>query len=424
MFQLCFLQKASFSSLIRKIIENLLIADFQFLSENVIVLKINIIHMGFFYSGGGERVALEQARLLRERGHTVRVFSPIIRWDKSFPELLADVGPDRIVPPLPLPFPCREASAMIASAIIPFRLSEIADCDVLLCHSQPSMFLGYRSNFLFGTPYVGYLHQLTTFIHRRPEMAGNWASDASFHLLNVLLGNFGKYIARQIDRICHINASRLLFNSRWTKKQFENEYGATGDICYPAIKTILPSTKSMRTDTIVIASRHYPWKRIDLAFNILKRLKTKIPDLMVTGEMTGHTLTLKKIVKKLELVNKVHFTGHVDDETLSNIYSSAKAYLQTSIYEPFGMSTLEAQNLGTPAVVWGDAGTKETVIDGETGFHAKPYDLDDFSFKLDTLLKDKVLWRHMSRNAKIWASSFNWDSHINLLEAVLDEESK
>ena len=144
------------------------------------ILKINIVHMGFFYSGGGERVALEQARLLRERGHDVEVFSPIIRWDKSFPDLLSEVHPDRIVPPFPLPFPFREASAMLASVVIPFRFRDLADCDILLCHSQPSMFLGYRSKILFGTPYVGYLHQLTTFIHKRPEMAGNWASDANF----------------------------------------------------------------------------------------------------------------------------------------------------------------------------------------------------------------------------------------------------
>ena len=381
--------------------------------------------MGFFYSGGGERVVLEQAHLLRERGHKVNVFSPIIYWDKSFPELLSDVGPERIVPPFPLPFPFRQASAMIASAVIPFQLRNIADCDILLCHSQPSMFLGYRSNAFFGTPYVGYLHQLTTFIHKRPEMAGNWASDKSFNLLDGLLGVFGKKIARQIDKLCHIKASKLLFNSCWTKKLFEKEYGVTGDVCYPAIKTMQNSTSELeRTNKMVIASRHYPWKRIDLAFHILKKLHLEVPHLIVTGEETSYTPTLRKIVNELGLNQNVNFTGRVDDEKLSQIYSQARVYIQTSIHEPFGMSTLEAQSLGTPAVVWGDAGTKETVIDGETGFHAAPYDLQDFSSKIHLLLDDDALWHTMSDEARIWATSFSWDSHIDLLESVLDEERK
>jgi len=255
-------------------------------------------------------------------------------------------------------------------------------------------------------------------------MAGNWASDGSFHLLNGLLGVFGKSAARRIDKLCHINASRLLFNSRWTKRLFEEEYGVTGVVCYPGIKTASPTSNLERLNMLIIASRHYPWKRIDLAFYILKKLSAEGSQLMVTGEETAHTNVLRKIVQDLGLNQKVQFTGRVDDHSLFTMYSQARAYMQTSICEPFGMSTLEAQSLGTPAVVWGDAGTKETVLDGETGFHATPYDLDDFAHKVDLLLHDDVCWRKMSGCAKIWATSFSWDSHADLLEGVLEEECK
>lgn len=114
----------------------------------------------------------------------------------------------------------------------------------------------------------------------------------------------------------------------------------------------------------------------------------------------------------------------MDDDRLAQMYSQVRAYMQTSIYEPFGLSPVEAQWYGTPAVVWNDGGVKETVLDGETGFHAKAYDLADFAQKVDVLLSDDQTWRRMSRNAKTWASSFNWDSHIDKLEAVLDEERR
>jgi len=302
-------------------------------------MRINIIHMGFLYSGGGERVVLEQTHRLRERGHEVKLFSPIIRWQRSFPDRLREVHPERIVPPFPFPFPFREASAMLASSVIPFRFKEIADCDVLLCHSQPSMWIGYQINMKFETPYVGYLHQLTTFIHKRPEAAGNWASKGDFLVLDGLLGVFGRRVARQLDRLCHLHANRLIFNSNWTRSLFEKEYGVSGDVCYPAGPTFVHKhdVSSSRSNMIITASRHYPWKRIDIAFQVLKQLDKPVPLLVVAGEFTPHTIILKQIAKNMGLTDKVNFTGFISDEELSCLYSSSLAYVQTSIREPFGL---------------------------------------------------------------------------------------
>ena len=323
-----------------------------------------------------------------------------------------------------MPFPFREASSMVASAVIPFGIRKMSDCDIMLCHSQPSMWLGYRLNALLGTPYVGYLHQLTTFIHHRPAMAGEWASGGDFLLLDGLLGVFGRRIAQHIDRLCHVNAAKLLFNSRWTKQLFEEIYGVTGDVCYPGIDISQKPRPTTRLDELIIASRHYQWKRIDLAFSVLKELKRKTPRLLVTGEETAFTRVLKEAAAKSGVNDRIKFTGYVNDSKLADLYSEAKVYIQTSIREPFGLSPLEAQFYGTPAVVWDDAGVKETVQEGETGFHAKPYDVADFAEKVELLLSEEKRWRAMSRNAKAWASKFTWDSHVDQLEAVLDEQRR
>jgi len=379
--------------------------------------------MGFLYSGGGERVALQQTKKLRERGHQVQLYSPIIRWNKSFPEKLKEIQPLRIVPPFPLPFPFREASAMIASSILPFRYKEMADCDILLCHSQPSMWIGYRLSKIFGIPYVGYLHQPTTFIHKRPEIAGNWASKGDFLILDGLLGGIGKPISRSLDYLSHKNASHLIFNSKWTRTQFEKKYGLSGTVCYPAIEQSnpLPFNRFLQ---IITASRHYPWKRIDLAFHILKALKDQVAKLIVAGEETSYTKTLLQAVYDLELSNRVQFTGFISDDDLTTLYATSMAYVQTSISEPFGLGPLEAQSFGTPAVVWGDAGVRETVLDGETGFYAEPYDVSDFASKLQMLIDDYALWQSFSKEARIWSRNFSWDNHIDILEGVFDERRR
>jgi len=143
---------------------------------------------------------------------------------------------------------------------------------------------------------------------------------------------------------------------------------------------------------VVTSSRHIPWKRFDLPFQVFRRLQEPLPALVVTGKETEHTSFLEQLASNLGLSRHVQFSGHLTDNELYRTFSRSKANVQTSIHEPFGLGPVEAQSFGTPAVVWGDAGTKETVSDGETGFQAEPYDIGDFSLKLSLLLSDDEMW--------------------------------
>jgi glycosyltransferase involved in cell wall biosynthesis len=386
--------------------------------------------MGFLYSGGGERVVIEQAKGLRERGHSVKVYSPVIRWNKCFPKELTEVQPSRIVPPLQfsmrdnvitIPFPFREASAMLASVIFPFKFREIADCDVLLCHSQPSMAIGYRIAKLLGIPYVGYLHQFTSFLHERPSFAGDW-SGTDFAVLSFFLSKFRTAI-RPVDRLVHAEAARLLFNSEWTRKRFVEEYGLSGHVCYPAIRTTAMKTDETRHDELITACRHYAWKRIDIAIDVLAQLPANVT-LEISSERTPLTSSLERQASALGVFDRVKFTGFIEDAMLYRHFASSRVYVQPSVEEPFGLSILEAQSLGTPAVAWGDAGGNETVLNGETGYVVAPYDMLEYANRVRSLVSDNSRWNAMSRNARVWATTFSWEDHLNVLEGVLDEERK
>lgn len=378
--------------------------------------------MGFFYRGGGEKVVVEQARRLKERGHEVQVFSPIIYWDRTYPEVKA-LGARRLVPHLPVPFPFRESSAMLASALIPFGMERMRDCDILLCHSQPSMWIGFRMNQLYGIPYVGYLHQLTTFINARPGIAGNWET-RDFAVMQTLLGRGPpRAFVRQLDHLCHRKASHLLFNSIHTRGLFRKEYGLYGEVCYPGISTPVGGRTERNGKRLVMSARQYPWKRIDLALEVVKRLQdTWNPELVVTGSKTALGTSLALLSKSLGIQDRVNFAGEVSPQDLVRLYSEAAAYIQTSVYEPFGMSSLEAQSCGTPAVVWGDAGLRETVVEGKTGYLANPYDIKDFASKVGYLLEDRRAWAEMSVNAKVWAAhpKFSWETHVDTIEKTLE----
>jgi glycosyltransferase involved in cell wall biosynthesis len=377
--------------------------------------------MGFFYKGGGEKVVMEQASRLRRRGHDVKVFSPVIYWDKTYAEVKS-FGARRMVPHLPIPFPFRESSAMLASALLPFGVESMKDCDVLLCHSQPSMWIGFRMNQLYGIPYVGYLHQLTTFIHSRPSIAGNW-NTKDFAILQALVGRGpSRSIFRHLDKLSHRKASCLLFNSNHTRSLFQKEYHIDGKVCYPGIAPPMELSVDRLGRSLLMAARQYSWKRIDLALEVVRRLhRLKGLDLTITGKETELGPRLVNLAKQLGVSDMVSFVGETSSSDLARLYAKSSIYIQTSIYEPFGMASLEAQSYGTPAVVWGDAGLRETVLDGRTGFHAKPYDVQDFASKVGYLIQDKKAWMEMSSKAREWAMlpQFSWETHVDVVEETL-----
>ena len=48
-------------------------------------MKIAVFHLGFFYSGGGEKLILEEIRGLRALGHKVNCYAPYVDREECFP---------------------------------------------------------------------------------------------------------------------------------------------------------------------------------------------------------------------------------------------------------------------------------------------------------------------------------------------------
>lgn len=68
------------------------------------------------------------------------------------------------------------------------------------------------------------------------------------------------------------------------------------------------------------------------------------------GRDNGLELSLKNLCSELGLTN-VEFGKSVDDKTLWNLYCKSKVFAYPSIYEGFGIPTIEALALGVPAVI-------------------------------------------------------------------------
>ena len=135
-------------------------------------------------------------------------------------------------------------------------------------------------------------------------------------------------------------------------------------------------------------------KGLDQVKSLLRRLivKEKNIRLLIVG---------KKLKFDSEIKENVINTGWLSKKEMNLAYSASDVTLVPSIYlDPFPTVVLESMCLGTPVIASVYSGAKEAVIDGVTGYHVNPFDIDDFSEKTLNILHNLDLSHSMSNKSK------------------------
>jgi len=94
------------------------------------------------------------------------------------------------------------------------------------------------------------------------------------------------------------------------------------------------------------------------------------------------------------------FDPHVSGENLCRLYEKSLFVVVPSLSEPFGMTAVEAALAGKPSVVTEWGGTKEFVLDQETGFVVNPRKTKRIASAMEMLLYDKQLRQTMGHRAR------------------------
>ena len=111
-----------------------------------------------------------------------------------------------------------------------------------------------------------------------------------------------------------------------------------------------------------------------------KSLTTQEPNnlvLVIVGKKGWLYDEIFSAVKELNLEGKVIFTDFVPDDDLPALFSGAKAYVNVSLWEGFGIPVAEAQACGTPVVVSNTSSLPEVV--GDSGVQVDPEDADSIA---------------------------------------------
>lgn len=403
-------------------------------------LRIAILHLGFFYSGGGEKLVLEEMRGLEALGHKVDCYAPFVDREGCFPDIteMAKIRPLLPAPPrwLPMKDPLW---VTLSCLVIPLLAWRFRTYDVLVGANQPGPWFAYLLSKILKKPYVIYLAQPLRILHPREIDLENGIRirEGDHHFLMAIRAIAG-WLINLADRISVRHADVVLTNGEHVARWIEAVYGIETIVCaagcHPVqIRRLEYSGRwkgelkinelAIRKPYILLTNRHSPMKRFEYAIWAMKSL-SRYADrvtLVITGQETEYTHQLRYLVDGLRLKGAVKFVGLVSEKELSLLYRNASAYVYPSPEEDFGMGIVEAMASGTPVVAWNNGGPTVTVKNRETGFLVEPYDTDSFAEKLLLLSTQPEIAEKMGRAGHQRATElFSYEQHNQIIERAAE----
>jgi len=112
---------------------------------------------------------------------------------------------------------------------------------------------------------------------------------------------------------------------------------------------------------------------------------------------------LKKSLTVLAKINGIEksvvFKGYVSEKMLDGFYRQASVFVSPSVFEPFGITVIDAVNYGVPIIATKNTGALE-IFNKKSAEVVEPLDKDALSKKIIVLLDSKRKRALMSKSAK------------------------
>jgi len=213
-----------------------------------------------------------------------------------------------------------------------------------------------------------------------------------------------RFVRKILDKQNVSKTKLCLAPSKFIAKLFSKTYKKDCKVMHCGIKTNLfkPNKIEKDIDIFYIGSSD-PIDRYSLVKQIITFMKHKPKT-------------------KILLIDKEWIS---DDKALVNLYQRSKVLLATAYNEGFGLVPLEAMACGVPVVATDEAGHKETVIDGTTGYLLSQ-NPKLFAQKLEWLFshpKDREKMGNNARNVvlKDWSWNSRSDELLRTFQDYLDK---
>lgn len=157
--------------------------------------------------------------------------------------------------------------------------------------------------------------------------------------------------------------------------------------------------------TLVYVARFKRVKLPDHALEAFRRIRERIPGARLWMVGDGYLLP----AMRRRAPPGVAFLGHVSEEKKYELLRQAHLLLFPAVREGWGLTVIEANACGTPAIGYDVPGLRDSIVDGQTGFRVPFADVAAMADRAIWLLGHPAEYRAMASQALEGSRQFSWD---------------
>lgn len=231
-------------------------------------------------------------------------------------------------------------------SIVAGVIARTVDCDIIHSHDWLTYPAGIHAKNVTGKPLVIHVHA-TDFDRSR--------------------GNVNPTVFA-IEKDGMENADHIITVSNLTRRTVIEKYGINPDKVTTVHNAVIPLDEELlnlpRTDTkdkVItflgrITMQKGPEYFVEAAAKVLSKTKNVRFVMAGSGDMMDAMI---KLAAKRGIADRFHFTGFLKGKQVYEMLRDSDVYVMPSVSEPFGISPLEAMEMGVPSIISKQSGCAE-----------------------------------------------------------------
>ena len=215
-------------------------------------------------------------------------------------------------------------------------------------------------------------------------------------------------------------ADLVVVNSVHTAAGVERRLGVASDrvvLCRPGAPALAPREPPIHTGPVLFIGTVEPRKNLPTLFAAYERVITMRPDappLLLAGKSVEHSAAiLETLDRHPALSGRVKHLGYVSDHERQNLYRQASLLVLPSLEEGFGLTALEAMQVGVPVVASRRGALPEVV--GDAGTLVDPLNEAEIANAIHSLLIDPERRFAHTSAGHARARQFSWAASASRL---------
>ena len=380
-------------------------------------LKIAMFTNNYFPIIGGVPISIQRlAKALRKKGHEVKIFAPEYKEETDNEENIIRCNSLYHYEEAGLAFP-------VTNIFSPQIKKDFEKEDFDLVHSHHPFWLGNKGRkladefnlptaFTYHTRLEKYSHYVPNILFMRKFFANR--------LSHFLIRNF----ANKTDAVFAPTEStkeylRNVGVSRYIK---EMPTGIDFDYYEQDEEEIAELRKELIGDAdrlLISVSRLSQEKNLYFLLDGIKRLKEKTDinfKLIIIGRGSEKE-NIEEFINKNQLQKNIELIGAVDFREMAKYYLAAELFVFASTTETQGMVLLEAMAGYNPVVAVKSSGIDDVIDNGYNGFKTEE-DVEEWSDRIEQLLKDKEHFSELKENARSMAEKYSIENMAEDAEEI------